>query len=256
MKIISWNCRGLGHPRAVRSLLRLINLEKPHLVFLMETRLKDDEFERIKMRSCFSKCFSVSCKGHGQDRAGGIAFLWNEQVSLSILSYSLNHILVDVIDGEGGDNWSLSGIYGYPEENNKKKTWGLIRQISNSVNEKWLCIGDLNDIINGEEKQGGNFRSQNQLKIGRQTISDCGLHDLGFEGYPFTWTNGREGEDNIQCRLDRAMGSEALMNRFSPIKVVHLSRYKSDHAAIMILLEANEYMIRKKRTHLFRFEEC
>lgn len=150
----------------------------------------------------------------------------------------------------------MSGIYGYPDENNKKKTWGLIRQISSLVNEKWLCLGDFNDIINGKEKKGGNIRSQNQLRIGRQTITNCGLQDMGFEGYPFTWTNGRDGENNIQCRLDRAMGTEAFLNRFSPTKVVHLSRYKSDHAAIMVLLEANEYMTRRKRAHLFRFEEC
>ncbi|PNX72513.1 putative ubiquitin-conjugating enzyme E2 25-like protein [Trifolium pratense] len=45
------------------------------------------------------------------------------------------------------------------------------------------------------------------------------------------------------------MGSEAFINRFSPTKVVHLSRFKSDHDAIMVMLEANEYMVRKKRIH-------
>ncbi|CAK8567071.1 unnamed protein product [Lathyrus sativus] len=28
MKIINWNCRGLGNPRAVRALIRLTHIEK------------------------------------------------------------------------------------------------------------------------------------------------------------------------------------------------------------------------------------
>jgi hypothetical protein len=57
MKTLSWNCQGLGSLRAVRALLRLTRLENPQLVFLMETRLKIDEMERIR-----SKCGFVGTK--------------------------------------------------------------------------------------------------------------------------------------------------------------------------------------------------
>ena len=40
MKIISWNCCGLGNPWAVRDLNKLIQQKVPNLVFLMETRKK------------------------------------------------------------------------------------------------------------------------------------------------------------------------------------------------------------------------
>lgn len=43
MKILSWNCRGLGSPSAVRALQRLIRLENFDLVFIMKSRLKGDE---------------------------------------------------------------------------------------------------------------------------------------------------------------------------------------------------------------------
>lgn len=38
---ISWNYRGLGSPRALRALLRLIHLENPDMFFLMETLQKE-----------------------------------------------------------------------------------------------------------------------------------------------------------------------------------------------------------------------
>lgn len=118
MKAISWNCRGLGNPRAVRALSRLIRVENPQLVFLMETRLKDNEMDRIRSRCGFNSCFSVACNGNGRDRAGGIALLWHDQVILTVKSFSLNHILCSLDDEVGGDQWFLSGIYGYPEEQN------------------------------------------------------------------------------------------------------------------------------------------
>lgn len=40
------------------------------------------------------------------------------------------------------------------------------------------------------------------------TVSYCGLMDLGYNGPNFTWSNGRRGADNILERLDRALANE------------------------------------------------
>lgn len=134
------------------------------------------------------------------------------------------------------------------------KTWHLIDSLAQQVNGKWLCCGDFNDILDSHEKTGGNVRSQLQLSLGRQVVANRNLTDLGFEGYKYTWSNGREEEANIQCRLDRALDNEEFINRFSPIKVFHLPRFGSDHAAILICLE---HITRRdtRRKRIFRFEE-
>ncbi|PNX62262.1 hypothetical protein L195_g061067, partial [Trifolium pratense] len=92
MKILSWNCRGLGSPRAVRALSRLTRVENPQIVFLMETRLKATEFENIRSKLGFKNCLSVDCSGFGRERAGGLALMWMEHLSVNISSYSINHI--------------------------------------------------------------------------------------------------------------------------------------------------------------------
>lgn len=85
-------------------------------------------------------------------------------------------------------------------------------------------------------------------------MAECELNDLGFQGYPFTWSNVRRGDENIQCRLDRVYGNEAFQNRFAPLQVTHLARFGSDHAAV--LLHGDVPPDRKKRwKKLFRFEE-
>lgn len=63
--------------------------------------------------------------------------------------------------------------------------------------------------------------------------------DLGFDGHPFTWSNGREEIVNIQARLDRALGIPEFRNKFSPIKITHLPHFRSDLAIILIHLEAS-----------------
>lgn len=125
------------------------------------------------------------------------------------------------------------------DKQNKWKTWELIKSILLGMVRAWLLFGDLNDIVTSHEKNGGNTKSYSQLFLGRQTLSDTNLVDLGYEGYPFTWSNGRKGEDNIQAKLDRALGNSSFLNRFSHIKVTHLPRFRSDHAVILIHLEAH-----------------
>ncbi|MCI22919.1 hypothetical protein A2U01_0044097, partial [Trifolium medium] len=93
------------------------------------------------------------------------------------------------------------------------------------------------------------------MQIGRECMEYCGLTDLGFIGHPFTWTNGREGDENIQCRLDRAMATEGFINRYTPINVNHLGRFRPDHAAVAVCLEANPADDRRKIVYVFRFEE-
>ena len=47
MSLISWNCRGLGNPRTVKVLQKVIQCEEPILVFLMETKLNKDTVEKV-----------------------------------------------------------------------------------------------------------------------------------------------------------------------------------------------------------------
>lgn len=255
MKILSWNCRGLGNPRAVRALLRLKNLENPQVLFLMETKLYEEEIQSLQFRCGFSSGLAVSCRRQGRERAGGIDIWWDDIMEFTINSYSLNHIQGEVRDQEEEGTWTLTGMYGFPEDNRKKDTWELLKNLSHSARERWICMGDINDTISLAERRGGNPRSFTQMQVGRDSIEECGLLDLGFNGYPFTWSNGRFGSENIQGRLDRAMALEDFINKFSPIKVNHLARFRSDHLTLAVCLEAFSANERKKKRHIFCFEE-
>jgi len=51
------------------------------------------------------------------------------------------------------------------------------------------------------------------------------------------------------------MGNVGFHNCFSPIRVTHLAQFGSDHAAILVHLEVDPNAVRRKRVHVFRFED-
>jgi hypothetical protein len=68
----------------------------------------------------------------------------------------------------------------------------------------------------------------------RDCLMDCGLADLGFSGYEYTWDNKREDGENIQVRLDRATCNAGFMQLFPQTEVLHVLTEESDHRALVI----------------------
>lgn len=59
MRIICWNCRGVGNPQAVNAMVDIVQYYKPSILFLMETKANGVRMEQIKSLLRFSHCFSV-----------------------------------------------------------------------------------------------------------------------------------------------------------------------------------------------------
>jgi hypothetical protein len=99
----------------------------------METRLSENEMEKVRLSCGFSFGLLVGCSGEGREWAGGLALLWNDTLKISITSFSLNHIHGKVGDDDSDVAWTVTGMYGFPEEVNKKKTWALIQELANTT---------------------------------------------------------------------------------------------------------------------------
>ncbi|XP_057760091.1 uncharacterized protein LOC130980424 [Arachis stenosperma] len=255
MKIISWNCRGLGNPWAVRALNKLLKQQAPNLVFLMETRRKTDELNRIRNRGRMGNIAGIDCEGDGRSRAGGLAVMWDSSIVLEVSSMSLNHIDMRVKVAEAGQQWRVTGFYGNSDAANKQKSWDLLSSLGKSQNMPWLVFGDFNQILEQKEKTGGLSVSYSQMKGFQEVLQMNQLLDLGFVGHSFTWTNNRPGEMNIQERLDRAIATIDWKEAFPETIVRHLQRYKSDHCPLLIDVTGQENKRRRKRPNIFRFEE-
>jgi exonuclease III len=90
MILLSWNCRGLGNSRAVRTLTHLVRTKKPDLVFIMETKLLSQNADFLKNKLGFFNQFVVDSKG----KSGGLILLWHSTINVDIQNYSCRHINV------------------------------------------------------------------------------------------------------------------------------------------------------------------
>ena len=71
MKIICWNCRGLGNPQTIRVPKDLIKSICLDVVILLETRLHNGDFEWVRRKTSFDNGLGIDSNG----RSGGPGIL-------------------------------------------------------------------------------------------------------------------------------------------------------------------------------------
>ncbi|KAL9690658.1 hypothetical protein QQ045_011064 [Rhodiola kirilowii] len=86
-------------------------------------------------------------------------------------------------------------FYGDPTVAKRKFSWELLRRLNTISNLPWIILGDFNEVLSDEEVVGVDPRKLWQMTNFRDVLEDCGLTDLGFKGFPYTFTNGRMGDD-------------------------------------------------------------
>ena len=229
MSCLSWNCHRLGNPQTEDKLVAMVRNKDPKLVFLMETKVEKVVLERIGRKIQFSNLFVVPRHNTGE----GLALYWPADMNVDVQTFSARHIDV-IIDLGANDAWQFTGFYGDPETANWESSWSLLRLLSQRFNLPWVCMGDFNEILFAEEKQGWLIRSERQMQGFRDALDFCRLRDLGFNGFPFTWCNRRPGGQDVWIRLDRRVASVEWILRFHTTRIHHLDAFHSNHKPLLL----------------------
>lgn len=125
MKLLSWNVRRLGNPRAVRSLQHVLKVYNPQVVFFMDTKVDKIQMKKIRRNFGFLNGIGVPVNGS----KGELCLTWKDSVSLSLKCYSGNHIDVEVEGETNGMHWRLISFYGSLYEKDKAGFWDLLCQL-------------------------------------------------------------------------------------------------------------------------------
>ncbi|GAA0183849.1 hypothetical protein LIER_42471 [Lithospermum erythrorhizon] len=192
---------GSGRPRAVGSLAGLVTMKKPNLVFLIETKLRKEEWEYIKRKVKLPNALVVEARG----RKGGLALLWPRSLNVEIKSFSTHYIEAIVQFGDTNP-WRFVGFYGLHETGMGKFSWNLMRLINGLVNIPTVFMEDFNELLDQKENVSHRrLRPSWQIQNFHQAVEDCGLLDLGYWGFSFTWCNNFISPHSTRARLDRAL---------------------------------------------------
>ncbi|KAH7844378.1 hypothetical protein Vadar_027327 [Vaccinium darrowii] len=182
--------------------------------------------------------------------AGGLAIFWKGTSSVTLVKMCPWFIDVSVFDSSLNRSWRLVNVYFSTDDSERKEQWDFLAQYKSCLGDAWAIWGDMNDILNLEEKIGGVTRPPWSFRRFQKFVDDCGLVDLGFSGYPFTWRNNRPGHEYIQERLDRVLATPAWCLLFHQASVVHLDTVGSDHSALLLNLKS----VPPRRRAPFRFD--
>lgn len=118
MKIIAWNCRGLGSGAAVSGLLNLQKEEDPDILFLSETKMDERKIDGFRWKLGLTQMVVKDCVGKG----GGLAVFWKKEVNVHVCMLSKFYIDVDITEADGFV-WRFTGFYGEPCSDKKPLSW-------------------------------------------------------------------------------------------------------------------------------------
>lgn len=88
----------------------------------------------------------------------------------------------------------------------------------------------------------------------KEAINLYRFQDLGFIGHLFTWSNNREGNQNIQYRLDRFLANSSWINSWYEAKVTHPVSSYSDHLPVLLTTKLDNEQAESSRREI-RFEK-
>ncbi|KAH9670993.1 hypothetical protein KPL70_017175 [Citrus sinensis] len=109
-----------------------------------------------------------------------------------------------------------------------------IKQAGGLSSTPWLCFGDFNEILHPYEKSRGNERQLSLITYFREALRDCDLLDVGYKGYPFTWSNGRFGPAFVEEKLARFVCISAWRDIFSDSTTTNIDTWTSDHCPVVM----------------------
>ena len=165
MNFLAWNCRGIANRQTRHALKLLLPKHQVHLVFLSETHYTKRQHETLPKALGFLHIVHFDCI----NQSGGVALLWDDSVTLQIRKVDYFFIDVDVLS-PGVGSWRFNGFSGHPETGQRHVSWDLLRSLYQPASDKWVVMGDFNEIMSSNEKSGGPLRNHLQMQAFRTVI--------------------------------------------------------------------------------------
>lgn len=150
--------------------------------------------ERIRHSCGFLNGKNISTEGF----RGGLCLAWQGNLVVSINSYSIRHVDVNLDDSKINKKWRLTGFYGSPYARNRIESWDMLRGLEQMNNLPLLVCRDFNEILYAKEKKEGLPKDERCMKAFRAVLEDCQLVDVGFSSSWFTWERGNFVETNVR----------------------------------------------------------
>ncbi|KAL4278205.1 hypothetical protein GQ457_03G006070 [Hibiscus cannabinus] len=133
----------------------------------------------------------------------------------------------------------LVNVYGPSIDSDKRDFFAELSNLTSSYDIPWVIGGDFNAYLHPDEKSGSKI---NKLSIGifKEFVHHVRGIDLPLLGGSFTWCNNRDPPPTF-VRLDRFIVTANLLSVFPSISQTLLPKALSDHNAILLQSESQNW---------------
>lgn len=256
--IMSWNVRGLNAPAWQHEVKQVVQLHKPHILFLQETKLHhiDNSLDRSALGVDYEDNF-IYLPSEGT--SGGILIAYRrDHFLLQNPRLTTNTISATVIDSRTSSQWTITGVYGPQTEMDKKICIRELRQLKSTALPAWLLLGDFNLIYKEADKNNDQLNRRLMLRF-RWALNHLAVKEINLAGRKFTWSNGQA--QPTLTRIDRIFSTMAWEEIYvDPMIHVHSSSI-SDHTPLQLLPQAPAPKFTRFRfesfwTQMTGYQEC
>lgn len=155
MRLMAWNCRGMGGTSTISQLNESIRVHLPELVFICETKQSRGSMGIVSKRLKFENIWEV------RDPIGkkeGMLIAWKD--SVHIKSFWRNDFCIEVQleSDDANDSFWVIFVHASIDPKERQNQWTELKLRKQRWRERWVLGGNLNDIKSQEEKEGGRVR--------------------------------------------------------------------------------------------------
>ncbi|XP_058741373.1 uncharacterized protein LOC131613745 [Vicia villosa] len=126
--------------------------------------------------------------------------------------------------------------------------WHELETIGQGVQNPWIVVGDYNNVLNSNDRVGGNPVHENKYKDLVEMMKRSGLFEANTKGSYYTWTN-KSTSNPIYSIIDRMIGNSEWFQTFNDANTEVLLPGISDHAPIRVRIVKQEV----QKRYLFKF---
>lgn len=183
--MLSWNVRGLNNPARQHEMGQVIQLHKPHIVCLQETKMAHID-NRIINNSLGPQYVNNFMFLSAKETRGGIILAYrDDHIHLQHTNSTTNTISALVTDNRHHMQWTPTGVYGQQPELDKKMFIREIKNLKDSAQDAWLVVVYFNLIYKEEDKNNDRLNQRMMLRF-RRALNCLEVKELRLIGRKYT----------------------------------------------------------------------
>lgn len=230
IRILSWNCRGLGNLEKCNVVCDVIRSARCDVCLLQETKLNEVVFKYVSrfLPSFFN--FNVAYN-QAFNTSGGLIIAWKRSYEL-IASWSTIHTLSVIVKQEStGFIFLVTNVYGPSVDEEKARFIQELETVARLINHPWVIAGDFN-LVRWLIDRSSDLRGTQLMDLFNDLIREVGLVDVQLKNRQYTWSNKRPRP--TFSKLDLVFTSAEWQINYPVVQLEALEMVVSDHAPLIL----------------------